>query len=192
MKQFEEFAFNFSVRESCSPPGLGFLLLFFFFPPLKIQLDVGVSEEVYSCYRGTDYRLLPLSLNFSWLSYAGRFSLHPSLDLWPFTSNVRKEVWLKATVIWTAVPQEQDWADYLILHSCQTRTGSWSLATKRWKMVLGSFFHLLLPTLARIVTRDFHTEPYIFCNTQFAESFWVVLQNWNFEGYCFWFGRHVL
>lgn len=41
----------------------GFLLIFF--PTVKIQLNVGVSEEVYSYHRGTGYRLLPLCLNFS-------------------------------------------------------------------------------------------------------------------------------
>lgn len=37
-------------------------------------------------------------------------------------------------------------------------------------MLLDSFVHLLLPTLGRIVTRDFHTEPSVFCSTPFAES----------------------
>lgn len=174
MKQFEKLGSNFSVQERVVTTTVLLVWVFFlaFFSPLKIQLSVGVSEEVYSYHRGTGYRLLPLSLNFCWPSYSEGLSLHPSLDLWAFTSNVRKEVWLIATVIWTAVPQEHDWADYLILHSCQTGIGSRSLTTKRWKMLLDSFFHLFLPALGRIVTSDFHTQPSMFCSTPFAESKW--------------------
>lgn len=70
MKRFEELGSKFSVPERVVTAVVRlvwgvFAGFGFFFPTLKIQLNVGVSEEVYSYHSGTGYRLLPLSLNFS-------------------------------------------------------------------------------------------------------------------------------